>query len=201
MQVCGKNATKLHLSVPCTHGLPAREQTEKHGLAARATEVKSPGLAARATEMLKRERQKKLLNLIRAKRIGTQEALRAHLERAGVPATQSSLSRDLEELGVVKHHGSYALPHANGDSARGLLSLDAAGDVLIVAKCLPGRASAVAVEIDDAELTEIVGTLAGEDLIFIAGPDQKAQRGAIKKVWEMVKLRFTPRILKQLTRV
>jgi len=175
MQVCGKNATNMHLSVRCTHGLPAREQTEKHGL------------AARATEMLKRERQKKLLNLIRAKRIGTQEALRAHLERVGVPATQSSLSRDLEELGVVKHHGSYALPHANSDSARGLLSLDAAGDVLIVAKCLPGRASAVAVEIDDAGLTEIVGTLAGEDTIFIAVPDQKAQRGTIKKIWEMFK--------------
>ncbi len=92
--------------------------------------------------MLKRERQKKLLNLIRAKRVGTQEALRAHLERAGVPATQSSLSRDLEELGVVKHRGAYALPQANGTSARGLLSLDVAGDVLVIAKCLPGRASA-----------------------------------------------------------
>src|SRR5260221_11683600 len=155
MQVCGKNATKLHLSEPCTHGLPAREQTEKHGLAARATEVKSPGLAARATEMLKRERQKKLLNLIRAKRIGTQEALRAHLERADVPATQSSLSRDLAGLGVVKHRGAYALPHANGESARGLLGLDTAGDVLVIARCLPGLASAVALEIDDAALPEI----------------------------------------------
>src|SRR5713101_4515619 len=116
--------------------------------------------------MLKRERQKKLLSLIRAKRIGTQEALRVHLERAGVPATQSSVSRDLEELGVVKHHGSYAFPHANGE--RGLLSLDIAGDVLVIARCLPGRASAVAVEIDDAALPEIVGTLAGEDTIFVA---------------------------------
>ena len=136
--------------------------------------------------MLKRERQKKLLNLIRAKRIGTQEALRGHLERAGVPATQSSLSRDLEELGVVKHHGAYALPHANGDSARGLLSLDVAGDVLVIAKCLPGRASAVAVEIDDADIPEIVGTLAGEDTIFVAVREPKAQRQAMKKIWELV---------------
>jgi len=135
--------------------------------------------------MLKRERQKKLLNLIRAKRIGTQEALRGHLERAGVPATQSSLSRDLEELGVVKHRGSYALPHASGDAARGLLSLDAAGDVLVIAKCLPGRASAVAVEVDDAGIPEIVGTLAGEDTIFIAVHDQKAQRVVVKKIWEL----------------
>jgi transcriptional regulator of arginine metabolism len=135
--------------------------------------------------MLKQTRQKRILNLIRAKPIGTQEALRAHLERTGVSATQSSVSRDLEELGVVKHHGRYALPHANGDSTRGLLSLDVAGDVLVIAKCLPGRASAVAVEIDDAAIPEIVGTLAGEDTIFIATRDPKSQRAAIKKVCEM----------------
>jgi transcriptional regulator of arginine metabolism len=135
--------------------------------------------------MLKKTRQQKILNLIRAKPIGTQEALRAHLERSGVPATQSSVSRDLEELGVVKHHGRYALPQANGDATRGLLSLDTAGDILIVAKCLPGRASAVAVEIDDAAVSEIVGTLAGEDTIFIAVRDEKAQRVAMKRIWEM----------------
>lgn len=135
--------------------------------------------------MLKRERQKRILNLIRAKRIGTQEELRTHLEQTGVPATQSSVSRDLEELGVVKHHGFYAMPHANGDAARGLLSLDVAGDVLVVARCLPGRASSVAVEIDDAAIPEIVGTLAGEDTIFIAAHDQKSQRAAIKKIWEL----------------
>ena len=56
---------------------------------------------------------------------------------------------------------------------------------LIVAKCLPGRASAVAVEIDDAAIPEIVGTLAGEDTIFIAVRDQKSQRAAMKKIWEM----------------
>ena len=135
--------------------------------------------------MIKRERQKRILNLIRARPIGTQEALRAHLERAGVPATQSSVSRDLEELGVVKNHGRYELPHANGDVTRGLISLEVAGDVLVIAKCLPGRASAVTVEIDDAAIPEVVGTLAGEDTIFIAVRDQKSQRGAIKKVWEI----------------
>jgi|SRR5580765_5918221 len=135
--------------------------------------------------MLKQERQRKILNLIRAKPIGTQESLRAHLEHSGVPATQSSVSRDLEELGIVKHRGRYALPHANGDSTRGLLSLDVAGDVLVIAKCLPGRASAVAVEIDDAAIPEIVGTLAGEDTIFVAVRAQKLQRATMKKIWEL----------------
>src|SRR5256714_2510966 len=155
MQLCIQNATIVHLK------------------------------ASETAEMVKCARQKQILNLIRAKRIGTQEELRTHLERSGVSATQSSVSRDLEELGVVKHHGSYALPHANGDKARGLVGLDVAGDILVIAKCLPGRASAVAVEIDDAAIPEIVGTLAGEDTIFIGTRDQKSQRATMKKIWEM----------------
>ncbi|HKS08015.1 MAG TPA: hypothetical protein VJS13_00585 [Pyrinomonadaceae bacterium] len=135
--------------------------------------------------MNKRDRQQTILSLIQAKPIGTQEDLRTLLERAGVTATQSSLSRDLEELGVVKQHGHYALPRANGASARGLLSLDQAGDSLVVARTMPGLASAVAVEIDAAALPEVVGTIAGEDTIFIAVRDAKAQRPTIKQVWEL----------------
>jgi transcriptional regulator of arginine metabolism len=136
--------------------------------------------------MNKETRQKKILGLIRARRIGTQEELKELLERTGVEATQSSVSRDLLELGVVKHHGHYALPQAaNGAASRGLLSLDAAGDALIVAKCEPGLASSVAVQIDLASISEIIGTLAGEDTIFIAVGDRRSQRAAIKKVWEI----------------
>jgi len=133
--------------------------------------------------MNKRERQQKILDLIRAKPIGTQEDLRALLEHAGVAATQSSVSRDLEELGVVKHHGHYTLPRMNGNGARGLLSLDHAGDNLIIARTFPGLASAVAVEIDGAAISEVVGTIAGEDTIFIAVRDAKAQKTAVKEIW------------------
>ena len=135
--------------------------------------------------MNKRERQQKILSLIKAKPIGTQEDLRTLLEHAGVAATQSSVSRDLEELGIVKQHGHYTLPRANGTSARGLLSLDHAGDGLVIARTLPGLASAVAVEIDAAALTDVVGTIAGEDTIFIAVRDAKAQKTTVKKVWEL----------------
>jgi len=134
--------------------------------------------------MQKEVRQQKILGLIRAKNVGTQEELRNLLERSGVWSTQSSLSRDLEELGVVKHHGRYTVPRANGN-ARGLLSLDLAGDCLVVARTEPGLASAVAVEIDGAVIAEIIGTLAGEDTIFIAVNDRKMQRVAMKKVWEI----------------
>ena len=136
--------------------------------------------------MQKETRQQKILSLIRAKRIGTQEELTALLERAGVPATQSSISRDLEELGVIKHQGRYTLPRVNGPAAHGLLALDVAGDNLVIAKTEPGLASAVAVEIDRAALPEIVGTLAGEDTIFVAVHGPKEQRAAIKKIWEVV---------------
>ena len=139
--------------------------------------------------MNKEIRQQKILNLIKVKRIGTQEGLTAHLARAGVVATQSSVSRDLVELGVIKRKGYYTLPqNSNGASAaraHGLLSLDAAGASLIVAKCEPGLASAVAVSIDRASIPDIVGTLAGEDTVFIAITERKAQRAAMQKIWKL----------------
>ena len=136
--------------------------------------------------MQKEQRQQKILSLIRARRIGTQEELTEHLTRAGVPATQSSVSRDLVELGIVKYNGHYTVPKAkSGAAARGLLELLTAGDALVVARCEPGLASAVAVEIDRHAVPEIVGTLAGEDTVFVAVTDNKAQRAAIKKIWEL----------------
>jgi transcriptional regulator of arginine metabolism len=135
--------------------------------------------------MNKKERQQKILDLIRAKPVGTQEDLRTLLERAGVAATQSSVSRDLEELGVVKQHGHYTLPRTNGGAARGLLSLDHAGESLIIARTVAGHATPVADEIDAAAMPEVVGTIAGENTIFIAVRDAKAQRTALKQIWEM----------------
>jgi len=141
--------------------------------------------AAEEPGVNKRQRQQKILSLIRGKPVGTQEGLRSLLERTGVPATQSSVSRDLEELGIVKQRGRYTLPHSNGTAVRGLLSLDHAGESLVIARTEPGLASAVAVEIDGAAIPEIVGTIAGEDTIFIAVAEQKAQRAAMKKIWEL----------------
>src|SRR5678810_647612 len=135
--------------------------------------------------MNKQERQQRILSLIRSTQVGTQEDLRVLLEKSGVPATQSSVSRDLEELGVVKHHGHYTLPQPNGSTARGLLSLDHAGDCLVIARTVPGLASAVAVEIDAAAIADIVGTIAGEDTIFIAVRDPKAQRSTVKEIWKL----------------
>ena len=127
-----------------------------------------------------------MLALIQARRITTQQKLLHLLERAGIPATQSSVSRDLEELGIIKHRGFYALPQApDGASERGLLSLVPAGDCMLVARCEPGLASAVAVEIDRARFSEIAGTIAGEDTIFVALSQPNQQRTATRQIWEL----------------
>jgi len=134
----------------------------------------------------RRKRQQKTLALIQARRITTQQNLLHLLERAGIPATQSSVSRDLEELGVIKHRGFYRLPQAtNGASAHGLLSLVPAGDYMLVVRCEPGLASSVAVKIDRARFSEVVGTIAGEDTIFVALSKSNLQRTATRKIWEL----------------
>jgi transcriptional regulator of arginine metabolism len=139
-----------------------------------------------AALMSRRKRQEKTLALVQARRITTQQKLLDLLQRGGVPATQSSVSRDLEELGIVKHRGFYRLPQApDGASAAGLLSLVPAGDCMLVARCEPGLASAVAVEIDRARISEIAGTIAGDDTIFVALVKPNLQRIATRKIWEV----------------
>jgi transcriptional regulator of arginine metabolism len=134
--------------------------------------------------MQKGERQKKIRELIQSKKIATQEELSELLAKQGIAVTQSSISRDLVELGIVKTGGFYALPEMRGEAnVFGLNGLETAGPNLLVAKCDPGLASAVCVQIDAAEIEEIVGTIAGEDTIFIAVRDGKAQKRAIRKIW------------------
>lgn len=136
--------------------------------------------------MQKGARQNVIKDLIRAGEIATQEELSALLEKRGIAATQSSVSRDLDELGITKVGGFYALPEMrSAANVFGLRKLDTAGNNLIVAKCELGLASAVCVQIDAAEIKEIAGTIAGEDTIFIAVKDAKAQKAAVRKIWEI----------------
>jgi len=136
--------------------------------------------------MRKRERQEIILNLISARFVASQQELASILRKNGFTVTQASISRDLEELGVVKSEGSYRLPQkAVGAEVFGLQSLVTAGDCMIVVKCLSGLASAAAVRIDSAKIEEIVGTIAGDDTIFIAVKDQRSQRSAMRRIWEI----------------
>jgi len=136
--------------------------------------------------MQKEQRQTSLLKLISGKQIARQEELTELLKKKGYPVTQSSVSRDLLELGIIKAGGFYALPQKPKNAVSfGLLKLETAGDSLIVARCESGLASAVAVRIDSRNIEEIAGTIAGDDTIFIAVKDAKAQKAVIKNIWEL----------------
>lgn len=131
--------------------------------------------------MQKKDRQNTILDLIGAKRIERQDELVGLLADRGYSVTQASVSRDLVELGVVKLHGAYAKPdHTRPSFGLDLISIDTAGPNMVVAKCPSGLASASAVRIDAAKIKEIVGTLAGDDTIFIAISDQRDQKKVIQ---------------------
>ena len=136
--------------------------------------------------MHKSERQVSILSIINSARISRQEELVRLLRRNGFDVTQASVSRDLDELGIVKVDGIYSQPGRRiGTFDLGLISVSTSGNNLVVAKCHSGLASATAVRIDAAKIEEIVGTIAGDDTIFIAVKDEHGQRTVIKKIWEL----------------
>ncbi|MBC7901361.1 MAG: arginine repressor, partial [Saprospiraceae bacterium] len=101
--------------------------------------------------MHKSDRQHKILSVIAAKPIARQDELAKLLRKNGFSVTQASISRDLDELGVVKLDGVYSQPQVNPPGNRfGIREIVPAGDTLIVAKFEPGMASAAAVRMDAA---------------------------------------------------
>lgn len=136
--------------------------------------------------MQKKERQDFIIKLIGSERISRQDLLAEKLGQGGFVVTQASVSRDLEELGITKNDGVYKLPSVSPGAMRyGLKSLMPAGDNLVVGKCDPGLASAITVRIDAAKIDEIVGTIAGDDTIFIAVSNAETQASAIAKIWNL----------------
>jgi transcriptional regulator of arginine metabolism len=117
-------------------------------------------------------RRAALLGILETEVVTDQDDLRRRLARAGHRVTQPSVSRDLNALGVVKVGGRYraptALPAVSSVVAGAMLRVCVAGPHLLVLKTLPGRASVVALEIDAAQWPEVVGTVAGDDTVFVA---------------------------------
>jgi transcriptional regulator of arginine metabolism len=138
---------------------------------------------------MKNSRQQKIREIISARRIATQQELAESLAVRGIQATQSSVSRDIVEMGLVKVNGYYAAPQPALAPEGPVVDIDTAGDNLIVVKTEVGQAQFAALAIDRAKVEEIVGTVAGDDTIFIAVKDKAAQRGAIKAI---IKLFSTP---------
>ena len=130
---------------------------------------------------MKTERQEKILEIIGARRVATQQQLARELKRRGIEATQSSISRDIVELGLTKLQGRYTAPQA-AFAGSPVVAVETAGDNLIVIKTTIGQASATALAIDQANVSEVVGTVAGDDTLFVAVKNLEAQRAAIKQI-------------------
>jgi transcriptional regulator of arginine metabolism len=131
-------------------------------------------------------RQARIVDLVSHRAVHSQTELAALLASEGIEVTQATLSRDLDELGAVKLRGAnggapvYVIPE-DGSPLRGiaggtarltrvlselLVSTDSSGN-LAVLRTPPGAAHFLASALDRAALTEVVGTLAGDDTILV----------------------------------
>lgn len=108
------------------------------------------------------------MELIRTKHLGSQAVLADELAQLGFKVTQASVSRDLDELGIVKSGGRYIKARPRPEADLGTVTFASAGPNLIVGRCLSGLASAITVKIDGSNIDGIAGTIAGDDTIFIA---------------------------------
>jgi transcriptional regulator of arginine metabolism len=135
------------------------------------------------TDTQQADRREAIMRILRGGAVRNQQDLVRLLKKDGHVVTQSSVSRDLRDLGVLKAAGGYVLPpeetaRANGDF-RALVQfvrgVKHAGPCLTVVRTTIGAAQSVAVAIDKAEWPEVVGTISGDDTIFIATNGASAQ--------------------------
>jgi len=120
-------------------------------------------------------RRMALAKIIREQPVGRQAELVAMLRKHGHAATQSSVSRDLRELGVAKQGDRYVMPESGAAVKNDFSTLKqfvrevkTAGTNLTVLRTTIGAAQSVAVAIDTSRWPEVIGTISGDDTIFIA---------------------------------
>jgi transcriptional regulator of arginine metabolism len=139
----------------------------------------------------KHERQSFLIDLIRRQPVSTQQEIVQHMMESGFTVTQSSVSRDIRELGLIKTGGRYVLVERTTDSVGtvsshvgpGLVTaIETAGSTLIVVRSTEGSASAVALALDRLGLPDIVGTIAGDDTVFVAVRSRSAQGRVVARL-------------------
>ena len=145
---------------------------------------------------MKRLRQQQIRDLIGTRPIRTQQELAAALRDRGFRATQATVSRDVAELGLIKvsrdgKERTYALsarggqPESSADERLAMVlrdlpvSIREAGQ-LVVVRATPGSAHPIAAALDRTRWPEIVGSVAGDDTVFIACTD----RGAVRRLKE-----------------
>lgn len=134
---------------------------------------------------MKPRRQQVIRQLIASAALHNQHELQALLRQEGFEVTQATLSRDLTELGVLKGPDGYRMPGDEVAAAsptrleqalrRELLSMSLGG-TLVVLRTPTGHGNALAVELDAARLTGVLGTIAGDDTVFVAAKGASAAR-------------------------
>lgn len=131
-----------------------------------------------------RRRREAILAIVVAERLETQDDLVTALKARGIEASQASVSRDIAALGLIKLGGRWALPTTDAlrpepleqRIAAYLLAAAAAGDHLLVLRTPAGEAQGVALALDRLDFDGVVGTVAGDDTIFVAVEDAAAGR-------------------------
>jgi transcriptional regulator of arginine metabolism len=137
-------------------------------------------------------RHGQILRLVSDQHIGNQEELRRRLAAQRLRVTQATLSRDLQELRLIKTHDGYksvaALPEEPAPlpplaRALGEFLLDIRpAENLLVLKTPPSGAQPLAAAIDGAKFPEIAGTIAGDDTVLIITPNKKSRESLQKKI-------------------
>jgi len=141
---------------------------------------------------MKTNRQQAVMEIVSSREIYTQDELAEALLVAGFRATQATVSRDIRELGLVRQQGRRGLKYAveNADGAvtpmervfrAGLVSVDFAGNMLVI-KTLSGVAMAVAAALDDMKLPDILGTVAGDDVVMCVVRSEVAAKKIMEKL-------------------
>ena len=136
----------------------------------------------------KHDRQTVIRQMVEAGRMNTQQDLLRALRRRRMPVDQSTLSRDLAELGVRKAGGRYVVEEAPSvaqdtlDYSALVTGFAVCGPHMIVVKTHTGQAQAVAVMIDEAADSSMAGTIAGDDTIFIATSSRRTQAVALRRL-------------------
>jgi transcriptional regulator of arginine metabolism len=132
-------------------------------------------------------RQQAILEILRERSISRQAELVGLLRARGIDATQSSVSRDLRQMGVAKRAEGYQPPDTGAEAAdlppeEFLRGVEPAGPNLTVIRTAVGAASRVAVFLDRSGWPEIVGTLSGDDTIFVATAGTGEQRALLARL-------------------
>ena len=137
---------------------------------------------------MKSQRQAKILEIISNRNVETQEQLLAALQQEGFRGTQATISRDIKELRIVKELtslGTYRYTTSSSEMIGSfstrlntifrecVVGFDYAQNILVI-HTLPGLASAAASAIDAMSLSVVLGTLAGDDTVFVVMRDNNA---------------------------